>query len=134
MPIENTWLIADRVMGLRLWDTVTNDDLLQIDKALIEALDSSPAEQVHFISHELDLVQEPSISAYVQLKIPRHARFGYYVVIQPPQNILARFVTRMACTVFKINFTSVESEERAWQYLHQMDATISMPAQSVVEA
>lgn len=131
MPIEKTWRTPNQVLGLRFWGKVTTDDLAVMDHSVIQTLDEATASPIHIISHELDLKEEPSITAYLQLKTPRHPRFGWYVVVQPRSNALGRFVTHIVCNAFKIKFLSVESEAQAWSFLRHIDPAIKSPESTV---
>jgi hypothetical protein len=127
MPIEMEWLIPDQVMGLRWWGEPTEEQLGVRDAEIVQILDATPTPQIHFISHELDLLTELPLKLYIQTKSPRHARFGWYIVIQPRHNAFARMVTQMACTVLGLQFRIVESEDAAWKHLQRVNPQFTQP-------
>jgi hypothetical protein len=127
MPITHQWLIPDQVVGLRWSGINTQQDLDEADQALLHILNTTHSPRIHFLSHELDLLEELPVKSYIRTQTPRHPRFGWYVVVQPRHNALARMVTQMACTLLQIRFRIVEDEATAWKCLQRVNPQIVPP-------
>ena len=127
MPITHEWLIPDQVMGVRWSGIITKQELEALDQSLLQILNTTQSPHVHFVSHELDLLEELSLKAYIRTQTPRHPRFGWYVVVQPRQNAFGRMVTQMACTLLQIRFRIVENETAAWKCLQRVNPLLVQP-------
>lgn len=127
MPITHEWLIPDLVIGLRWSGVNTEEDLDTLDRALLQILDTTQSPHIHFLSHELDLLEELPLKSYIRTQTPRHERFGWYIVVQPRHNALARMVTQMACTLLQIRFRIVEDVDTAWKTLRRVNPQIIQP-------
>jgi hypothetical protein len=120
MPVTYEWLIPGQVMGLRWVGIVTEAELLEMDRHFVQILDSTPLPLIHFISHELELVEEPPFTAYLRAQCARHQKFGWYLIIQKQQNLAARFIAQMAGTMLRLRLRIVEDEDSAWAVLRRL--------------
>jgi hypothetical protein len=127
MPITHDWLIHDQVMGLCWSGVPTEKELDDVDQSLLQCLNATSASHIHFISHELNLLEELPLKSYIRTQTPRHPCFGWYIVIQPRHNAFARMVTQMAGTLLQIRFRIVENEDMAWACLQRIDPQIALP-------
>lgn len=120
MPVIYEWLIPGQVMGLRWSGIVTEAELIEMDRKFVQILDSTPLPLIHFISHELELEAEPPFTAYLRAQCVRHQKFGWYLIIQKQQNLVARFIAQMAGTMLRVRFRLMDDETAAWTYLRRM--------------
>lgn len=134
MPISNQWLIPDQVIGVRWSGVITEQELEVIDYALLHSLNATQTPRIHFISHELDLLEELPLKAYIRTQSPRHTRFGWYIVVQPRHKAFARMITQMACTVLQLRFRIVEDEATAWKVLQRINPQLVQPTVTFTNA
>jgi hypothetical protein len=120
MPVTYAWLIPDRVMGLRWSGDVNAAELEILDAELVQILNASQQPLIHFISHELELKSEPAFTAYLRARCVRHQRFGWYYIIQKPQNYAARFIAQMAGNMLRVRLRLVDDEATAWAHLRRL--------------
>lgn len=120
MPVTYEWLIPGEVMGLRWSGVVSEAELLEMDHEFVKILDSASQPLIHFISHELALEEEPPFTTYLRAQCVRHQKFGWYIIIQKQQNLVARFIAQMAGTMLRLRLRIVESEEGAWAILRRV--------------
>lgn len=127
MPISHEWLIPDQVMGVRWAGILTVKELNVLDQSLLQILIATQSPHIHVISHELDLLEELSLKAYISTQIPRHPHFGWYIVVQPRHKAFGRMITQMACAVLQLRFRIVEDEAAAWKCLQRINPQFIKP-------
>jgi hypothetical protein len=132
MPVTYEWLIPDQVIGLRWWGDVDQQELAILDAGVLDMLNTTQNNPIHFVSYELDLITEPSLKAYIQTRSPRHAHFGWYIIIQPRHKAFARMLAQMACTILGLRFRIVPDEGMAWKYIEQINPQLKQPSASNV--
>jgi hypothetical protein len=127
MPISLEWLIPDQVMGVRWAGIITEQELEALDHDFLQILNTTQTPRIDIISHELDLLEELSLKAYIRTQSPRHPRFGWYIVVQPRHKAFARMITQMACTLLQLRFRIVEDEATAWKVLQRINPQLVKP-------
>jgi hypothetical protein len=125
MAYEVSWYIEGRVIFSRFSGDVTIDDLDQVNKLVIEFLDSSASNAVHHLSDATGIDSHPNNAFALQnsQSYLKHSRLGW-VVVYGVKNKTLNFLSALVTQVLKVRVRMLASHDEAVTFLQQVDKTL----------
>ena len=123
MPVEITWLVADRVLYVKSIDVVTVKELFEADDQILAALDRTPSPKLHILLDDVEQTAQPGLLEYNKLKSIRHPKIGW-VFEFGTNNKMILFVSAAIVQMFRIPYRVVQTREEAIGMLYKADPTL----------
>lgn len=124
MTHESSWLVAERVIQLRVSDTITMETIQVINAELLDMLETGTA-PVHVINDMQGLKGFPNNLIQVKslLTYMNHSKLGWEVIVSQP-NPLVRFFASAITQIAGARMKMVPTLEEAYYALTRLDQTL----------
>lgn len=131
MAHESSWLVANRVIQLRVSESVTMEDIQDINRQLLAMLEQGTA-PVHIVNDMQGLKEFPNnlIQVKSALTYMSHAKLGWESIISQP-NPLVRFFASAITQIAGARMKMVPSLEEAYFALSRLDQTLPADLKTV---
>lgn len=122
MSISCEWAIEGHVVRL-LWEgDISKEDVQHLDQELILLMDQHKSELVHIISDNTRIGSEPNPKFYLQQSFLKHPHLGWWISLRNADT--SQLNLNLVGQILKIRYRIFLSEDEAWAFLHEADASI----------
>jgi hypothetical protein len=122
MPAYLIPYIPERVYYLHVQGIFSDAELSIVDAEIFALMEQSTVPLVHFVVNQQQLSQLPSIQSQSKLKIGRHPKLGWVLVIG--DNKLMQFLSTVVAGIFKARLRYFATFAEAVAFLQHVDTTL----------
>ncbi len=118
MSYTMRWIYEHRIIYVRLYETLTTEELALYGKDLAALLNAAPEPPVHILLDDTDLKQFPRHVTDFRpiMGLMRHPKIGWLVAYGNP-NPLAHYVSQIVSKVARLRYKRVDSKREALKFL-----------------
>jgi hypothetical protein len=118
MPVAQAWLLEHQIIYIDTEGDISLEELQQWDQQSVEMLDASPEPRVHAIFDHTRLRSQPSILHQLKLKVGRHPKVGWVVIIRSGNPSLL-FISSATSQFFRVRLHFCDSLPQALTFLQE---------------
>jgi hypothetical protein len=125
MPAQVSWHLENRIVGIRVFDTVTIADVNALSDTIIALFEASDTPLIHLLVDESDMTDFPKQfrDIYRVGVFMKHPQMGWFI-IYGGNNALFRVISHLVTQLMRLRHRHFDTLEDAVEFLQSMDSTL----------